>query len=759
MKKNIFLLAIFLFATPLAAQIPYWHQTNGPEAGTLVDVSIDSSGRIIVWTAGSGAYRSTDNENSWELLNRGLPKAALYGGAATRSGFLFAFNAAADGQLFRFDENDPNAKWVEVTPFADTAGITVNEVITDPNGTIYLATGNGGVLRSDDNGATWLKKGQLLDTVVLHPLIIDQSVFLLSLDGNGNLYAGLNAKGAIFRSSDKGDTWKKLPARCPGGQKALTTMVAAPNGNIIIGTDHPINFSIGGRIYVSTDQGQTWDTVYRRPTTDEGNKNNIDKIIRVPGTNLLYANTHGPTLRSTDFGMTWNAMDLIKRGDERFSMAGKGTNLFQLSEPDGIFLSTDSGANWTPKNNGIYAAYMYGVAINSKQAVFAITEYGLWGTTDNGDTWDHKPEYGEDYHPSLFINKKDHIFIGTSKGLLRSIDDGQTLKRIIIHVIDSTVNDSLNPNIINQVGDDGHGKLFCASNVDTIGFLYSTDDGDHWIKMSNLPQLPPQQQIYAFAFASQDTILASTGIQSFYLSTDNGDNWRLVDDNSKVPASQLLIHPNGAYLARVQAGTTGGIFRSDDGAHTWKRIFPAADQTPFNTYFYMMIDHTGNIIVCTDSGVYRSKNSSFSEWYSISEGLSSHDVPGHFISCVGVAENPVTHVFFAASHGLGVFRSIPNLDTTLGSVAASPVVPELLRTYPNPSVAPVTISLLSSQSMEGSLELYDILGRKIKTIYGGVFDSGENIFPMDGSALPSGSYMLVLHSGAENITSWITIAK
>ena len=576
-------------------------------------MTIDSVGRVIVWTAGSGAYRSSDNGKSWELLNHGMPKAQLYRGAATPSGYLIGANAAADGQLFRFNENDPNAQWVEITPYAGTVSLTINDILADPNGEIYLAAGNMVCCALTITVQRGLEKGHLIDTIEASPsLVRDDNSLLLSIDGNGNIFAGMAAYGAIYRSSDRGETWTKLPTRTPGGQKQLSTMLAAPNGNIIIGTMQK-TLSSGGHIYVSTDTAKSWNSVYQRPATSVEQKNNIDKLIRVPGTNVIYANAHGPTLRSIDDGVTWVPMDTDKRGDEVFSMAAKDTNLFQMCEPDGIFLSNDNGASWTPKNKGIYAEYMWGVAINSKQDIFAITEYGLWGSTDNGDSWDHKPEYGEDYHPSLFIDKKDYIFIGTNKGLFRSKDEGQTLMHIIIHVPDTTINDSLGGNTILQVGDDGHGKLFCSSSVDSIGFLYSTDEGDHWVKIPTLPQ--QQQPILTFAFASTDTILAASGTLGtssiYYLSIDDGLSWRLLSDNSNIIASQLLIHPNGTYLARVR-GATGGIYRSVDGAKTWGRIFPAEGvSTSFKDYFYMMVDHAGNLVVCTDSGVYRSTDEAF----------------------------------------------------------------------------------------------------------------------------------------------------
>jgi len=231
MKKIIFFLSLLL-STPLLAQVTYWHETNGPEAGTVVTIMIDSSspGRVIVLTAGSGAFRSTDFGNSWALLNTGLPKAQLYLGAVTPQGYIIAANSAADGLLFRYNENDPNAQWEEITPFKGTSTLIINDIICDPTGPIYLAAGSHGVLRSDDNGMTWSTGGALVDTTSTAPLLYDNNALVISIDGNGNLFAGLAANGAIFRSSDKGTTWKKLPMRCPDGLKTLTALLATSAG-------------------------------------------------------------------------------------------------------------------------------------------------------------------------------------------------------------------------------------------------------------------------------------------------------------------------------------------------------------------------------------------------------------------------------------------------------------------------------------------------------------------------------------------------
>jgi ligand-binding sensor domain-containing protein len=167
-------------------------------------------------------------------------------GASGPSGFLFGSNN--QNQIFRFNENAPSALWEEITPVKDTT-ITQYGILADPNGAVYLATTHG-VQRSDDNGTTWHQKNRNLKDSIKKNLF-DSSVVYLAIDGNGNLFAALQY-GGIFRSSDKAETWVKLPTRDPDGPQ-INALAAAANGNIIIGNIERIS-SIGGKIYVSTDK-------------------------------------------------------------------------------------------------------------------------------------------------------------------------------------------------------------------------------------------------------------------------------------------------------------------------------------------------------------------------------------------------------------------------------------------------------------------------------------------------------------------------
>lgn len=745
MKKilSFALLSICFFTADIGAQITYWSQTGGPEAGTVNDITIDSSKNVFIWTRGSGVLRSSDSGSSWQLFNKGLPNLNMKFGAASKSGYLFAANQDQYKQLFRFNQNDPNAKWEEIV-LLDSA-IKIYDILAVPNGSLFVSTQKG-IERSDDNGTTWLRKNvgfKDSSSVNSKP---DSTALYLSLAPNGDLYVS-SYYGAIFRSANNGDSWIRPLTRQPG-TRFISAMLVASNENIVVGNFGNKAAHIGGNIYVSRDSGATWDSVYNRPANTDENKNDIDKLIRVPGSSVLYANAHGITLRSIDNGVNWVVMDSDKRGDEPFSMAAEGNNLYQMSEPDGVFLSANNGAenSWVDKSKGMFAQYMWGMSINSKQKLFTITEYGLHRSVDQGDTWDMAPEYGETYYPSLFIDRKDNIFIGTDKGLFKSIDDGENLKKVVIEI------DPNGDNIIVQVGQSPWGFHYLSSRLKTIGFAFSTDDGDHWEQKVQGwdPQLTPE----AFAFVD-DTCIVSTNTAELYRSDNKANTWHKVTSDLPGGARMLLVHPDGSYLA-LREFQDGGVYRSINGGEHWTRIFPP-EGLPVNIkqYYSMMVDRKGQIVVTTDSGVYYS-NQNFSQWPGVSVGLETKDLPNHYVSVAAVVQNPLTGVFFAATKGLSVFKSIPNLGVSNHSTASAPI---RVNASPNPFSTSTSISFALKNRCKVDAEVYDALGRNVKLISGGLMEEGEGTLTFDGSALPSGSYLVAVHAGEEIFTSWVTLTK
>jgi agmatine deiminase len=77
-----------------------------------------------------------------------------------------------------------------------------------------------------------------------------------------------------------------------------------------------------------------------------------------------------------------------------------------------------------------------------------------------------------------------------------------------------------------------------------------------------------------------------------------------------------------------------------------------------------------------------------------------------------------------------------NLDMSMQSI------------FPNPANAITCIPVESNGTAKGSITLYDVLGKEVKTIYSGDFPSGESKYFLDASTLTKGAYMVVLETNS-----------
>jgi hypothetical protein len=85
---------------------------------------------------------------------------------------------------------------------------------------------------------------------------------------------------------------------------------------------------------------------------------------------------------------------------------------------------------------------------------------------------------------------------------------------------------------------------------------------------------------------------------------------------------------------------------------------------------------------------------------------------------------------------------------------------ELLGSFPNPARSQATVRFAIPEQTSGDvqLELYDLLGRQVKTIPAAE-TSGRVEQTLDVSDLPSGTYLLRLSAGSQTQTQQVTIVR
>ena len=183
----------------------------------------------------------------------------------------------------------------------------------------------------------------------------------------------------------------------------------------------------GGGIFLSTDNGTTWE----HPDTGLTSLG-ISSLIGLPnpaGGNYIFAGTYGGgVFLSINNGVTWSQTSL----DSQYvwSLAISGSNIFAGTNK-GIFLSSNNGTNWTPINSGLTNFVINALVVSPNGTnIFAGTANGIFLSKDNGTNWvSIDSGLTNNYVWSLFVSDTN-LFAGTEKGVFLSTNNGENWKQL-----------------------------------------------------------------------------------------------------------------------------------------------------------------------------------------------------------------------------------------------------------------------------------------------------------------------------------------
>jgi photosystem II stability/assembly factor-like uncharacterized protein len=277
----------------------------------------DGRTAVLAGSYGNGMYRSADSGRTWEAANVGLTASAFrcIGPDPLNPGTIFA--GAEPARIYR--SGDGGRTWQELAgitrvpgydkwflPYSPRAGAIRNVYApADRTGRLFASIEVGGLLRSDDGGATWTCAPVIDDEdihhITGHPARPD--LLYASLG-----YASVSHRwhdderhqfGGIGRSRDGGKTWQKLET-----DYTRATIIPPSRTDLILAGPAP-HVGREGRIVVSEDGGDTWQPASEGIETPMPDM--VELFVAAPDDTIWALCSGGRLLRATPGEWVWQS--------------------------------------------------------------------------------------------------------------------------------------------------------------------------------------------------------------------------------------------------------------------------------------------------------------------------------------------------------------------------------------------------------------------------------------------------------------------
>ncbi len=367
-------------------------------------------------SACSGIYKS-DNSGARFQKVEGIPS------SARRTRVLMqdpknrdvVFAGTTEG-LFR--TADAGKIWIRVTG----PEVIVNDVYVDPTDTtkILLATDRGGVLYSNDGGASFRPANHGFSARHL-------SSFVGDAQHPATIYVGaLNDKqwGGVFMSDNGGLSWTQNSGGLDGSD--VFSLGQAPDGTILAGTGHGIyrlkDGSWGRVADIAFAKAEARPLPAKSAPAKTGHAGRGPAVstrraparkpsvvlkpfdgavysMAVSGDSLFAATSQGLLVSGTSGG-SWKSVEGLAGEEFYFLAAARGEVITAGLKT--ISLSTDGGQSWKSVVPPSAVSQLTAVAVDGNSGLWAAGREGVFFSADQGGSWQSLP--------GLFVNDVNSIF-------------------------------------------------------------------------------------------------------------------------------------------------------------------------------------------------------------------------------------------------------------------------------------------------------------------------------------------------------------
>jgi photosystem II stability/assembly factor-like uncharacterized protein len=773
----------------------------GPDnvGGRVLSLAVDPGNPSVLWcgAASGGLWRSTtagEGAAAWTRIETGFPSLSvsaividpndtqvMYIGTGEMSRYLRPQvgtpGARSSYGLGILKSVDGGVTWQETgltwTFDVSRAVLALKMDPTDSN-VLWAATSEG-LYKTTDAGTNWtLSHASLMAMDVVVDPYNPQKVWV----SHGQLNS--TPDPGIYRTTDGGASWTQLGGGLPTanfGRTPLALHVDSPVSPRILyaGVSDASSRQIIG-LFKSTNEGTTWTNV--NSTNWTSSQAWYDNVVGVSPLNSNIVFCGGlDWYRSTNGGTTLPQITLWYLGYEgevppggpegpsnyvhadQHAIVWDPTNpqIVYVGSDGGVFKSTDGGVHWGGKNGGFVTTQFYAGFANGT----ATASLALGGLQDNGTvkytgspTW--SKVFGGDggwcaIDPSNEnVLYEEYVYLN----MYKSTDGGSSWSEV--HGGNSNEANFIAPFVI------------CETNPNILyagqrAVQKSTNGGGSWSfpdGNSNWNGTP--MAVIGVSFTSPDTLLAGTGsgntgaVFEIRRSTNGGLNWTNVTAGlpQRYPTDITYERGNSlnAWLTFSGYGTPH-VYKSTDAGLTWADRSGNLPDIPVQSIAVDPIDPNW-VYVGTDLGIYRTIDGGLS-WTDYNQGMPIAMV-------LDVVIRPQDRIMRAATFGNGIYEiDLPQTSDAPEALAAAGFE---LGASPNPLRDATTIRFALAKGADVRLEIYDLAGRRVRSLADGARRVGPGEVVWNGrddrgSRVAGGVYFARLAVGGKVATTKITVME
>ncbi len=760
--------------------------------GRITDIAIspDSNDVFYACTAVGGVFRTQDRGQSWEAVfdEVGVPSIGNIAVAPSNGNRIYvgtgeANGSATSGAFFgngMYRSDDAGDSWSAIGLEQSNH---IGRIVVDPNdedrvfaaatGILYDKNNERGIYRSATGGNEWEQVLFITDStaaidLVMNPVHTD-TLFAAMWERTRKPwqrdYGGLTS--GVHRSTDGGDTWELLGNGLPIADEQtgrIGLAISESNPNIVYAryTTNEITNTFNG-VYRSEDSGETWELFALNDL------NNIDSSfgwyfgnIRVHPENANEVFVLGQTLFFNDptSPSDWDFDSGFQLHVDHHAMEfSKTDGDFILSGNDGgIYITEDRGETWTQFEN-LPITQMYNIEVDFLEptTLFAGTQDNNTIRTSTAGMNDWIPVIGGDgFHVNIDPEDNSFVYGEFQFGNLRRSTDGGFSFVPALNGIDPNDRNNWNTPVILSPFDPS--VVYYGSNR-----LYRSDDrAVNWSPISDdlTDGLHPSQSLsygtltaIAASHNNLDVVYTGSDDGNINVTFNNGETWTNISEGLLPDryVTAIAIDPEDDLTVYVTLSGfttldyTPHVFKTEDGGASWNDLSSNLPSIPANEIIIAAINGENILFLGTDMNV----------WYSTDDGanwiLSSDNLPPTIIR--DLKYHQPTQTLYVGTFGRSMY-SLDVSDFVLSADDSSSNESISFKAFPIPASGTITIS--HPLEGNGAIELYDLAGRKIQTLFSGALDTNTNATYNLPTVSP-GIYILELYNGKNSLTQKIVI--